>query len=159
MFKTPAKMLIPILAVGLLVACTLIQNDSEKARAVLTTFFRALKDGNYDKAVQLYGGSYEILAAFNPDLSPDDHATLWKNGCQINGLKCLDIHAATFNEITASGEFIFTVEFITPDENLFVLDACCGENPSTPAQFQFEYRVVKGRDGEFRVIDMPVYLP
>jgi hypothetical protein len=145
--------------IGLLVTCVRIPNDQEQASVVLTTFFSALEDGNYGEAVQLYGGSYETLAAFNPDLNPDDHITLWKNGCQINGLQCLSIHTTTLNELTTSGEFIFTVEFSTPDGKLFVLEACCGENPSTPPQFQFEYRVVKDGNGKFRVLDMPVFLP
>lgn len=140
-------------------ACYPSLSDSEKASRVLTSFFSELSNGNYSEAADLYGGSYEILSNFNPDLNADDHAALWKNGCKINGLQCLTIRTITFNELSDSGEYVFTVEFNDPAGNLFVLEACCGEDPTTPPQFQFEYRVVKSVDGEFLVLDLPVYVP
>lgn len=148
-----------ILAILLLSACDRNANPSESARQALISFFSELSNGDYAKAVTLYGGSYEVLANFNPDLDADDHAALWKNGCQINGLQCLTIRTMTFKELLESGEYIFTLEFNDPAGDLFVLEACCGENPTTTPQFQFEYRVVEGRDGKMRVLDLPVYLP
>jgi hypothetical protein len=59
---------------------------------------------------------------------------LWQRGCQMNVLKCLTVCTATFNEVADTGEYIFTVEFNTPDGSLFVFGACCGENPTTPPQ-------------------------
>jgi len=147
-----------VLAALLITSCSL-NSKQEQAQAALQTFFDELAQGQYEAASSLYGGSYETLVSFNPDLNPDDYAGLWKMGCEVNGLKCLTIQIATFNEVTAKGEYIFTVEFNDLAGNLFVLDACCGENPATPPQFQFEYRVVEGGDGQFRVLDMPVYVP
>ncbi|UCF27039.1 MAG: hypothetical protein JSW42_10360 [Chloroflexota bacterium] len=148
-----------ILAFVLLSACYPGRNDSEKANQAITDFFSELSNGNYGKAVTLYGGSYGILTNFNPDLDANDHVALLKNGCQINGLQCLTIRTITFNELSESGEYIFSVEFNDPAGNLFVLEACCGENPTMVPQFQFEYRVVQGRDGKMRVLDLPVYTP
>jgi hypothetical protein len=107
----------------------------------------------------LYGGSYKTLSEYNPDINPDDHAALWQAGCQFNGFQCLSIHAATLNEISAAGEYIFTVEFNNSDNSLFALDACCGRDLNAPPQFQFEYRVVHVGNGYFQVLDLPVYMP
>lgn len=148
-----------LLAFMLLSACYPSLSNSEKASQTLSSFFSELSNGNYVEAADLYGGNYEILADFNPDLDADDRAALWQKGCQINGLQCLTVRTITFNELLDSGEYIFTVEFNDPDGNLFVLEACCGEEPTTAPQFQFEYRVVKAGGGEFQVLDLPVYVP
>ena len=146
-------------AMLILTGCKANTASPEKAQHALISFFDQLARGQYDAAVQWYGGSYETLLGFNPQINPDDHSTLWRNGCQVNGLQCLTIRILTFNELNASGEYIFTVEFNTPEGELFVLPACCGENPATPPQFQLEYRVVQDGYGEFRVLDLPVYMP
>ncbi len=159
MLNKPIPRIVCVLTVVLLSACVLNNGDAEQARQALIAFFEKLSSGQYEGAVQLYGGGYETLVGYNPDTDPDDHATLWQNGCQVNGFQCLTVRTATFNERTAKGEYILTVEFNLPDGSLFVLEACCGENPTTPPQFQFEYRVVEGGDGQFRVLDMPVYMP
>jgi hypothetical protein len=140
-------------------ACAVNTRESVKAQHALTTFFSELSNGNYDKVVQFYGGSYETLVSFNPDLESDNYVALWQNGCQINGLHCQPIRTITFNERTDTGVYIFTVEFDTPNGELFILEACCGEDPTNPPQFQFEYRVVKSGDGLYRVLDLPVYVP
>ncbi len=158
-FKRLLALVILLLTAGLTSACGVSAGDSDKAQQALVTFFEQLNRGDYEEAVKWYGGSYETLISFNPDQDPDDLTGLWENGCQINGLQCLPVRIVTFNERTFKGEYIFTVEFETPDGALFVLEACCGENPTTPPQFQFEYRVVEGGDGQFRVLDMPVYMP
>lgn len=126
---------------------------------VSLAFFDHLAGGQYDAAAELYGGSYETLVNYNPGIDPDDVAALWRNGCQVNGLQCLPVRIANFNEETATGETIFTVQFSNPDASLFVRKACCGETPTTPPAFEFEYRVVQGGDGQFRVLDMPIYVP
>jgi hypothetical protein len=159
MFKKISHLWLIMLTVLFLSACVGKKVDAEQAQNALSSFFAELNAGRYDAVPHWYAGSYETLIEFNPEVNPDDQASLWQNGCQINGLQCLTVRTATFNELSSKGEFIFTVEFNTQDSNLFVLEACCGENPTNPPQFQFEYRVVKGSDGVFRVLDMPVYLP
>lgn len=148
-----------VLIVTLLSSCATCTVKNNQAAQTLRAFFDHLVQGDYEVAANFYGGSYETLVAFNPDLEPDDYSELWQRGCQVNGLQCLPVRTATFNKVTSKGEYIFTVEFSNPDDSLFVLKACCGENPTTPPQFQFVYRVVDGGDGEFRVLDLPVYVP
>ena len=153
------KFVLIFLILVLIRRCQPSQINDEKASQVLTLFFSELANGNYAEAATLYGGSYDVLADQNPDLSIDDHSALWNNGCMTNGYQCLTIRTITFNVLNDSGEYIFTVEFNDPDGNIFVLEACCGENPTTPPQFQFEYRVVKDGYGNFKVLDLPVYVP
>ncbi|MCL4265606.1 MAG: DUF333 domain-containing protein [Anaerolineae bacterium] len=126
---------------------------------VLLTFLDRLAAGEYAAAAELYGGSYEILEGYNPTVDPDDVASLWQNGCQVNGLQCLPVRIASFNEQTAVGETIFTVQFTAPDGSLFVREACCRDAQTTPPEFEFEFRVTQGEDGVYRVLDMPVYVP
>ncbi|HUM70932.1 MAG TPA: DUF333 domain-containing protein [Chloroflexota bacterium] len=125
---------------------------------VLLTFFDRLAAGE-DAAAELYGGSYDVLQGYNPTVDPDDVATLWQNGCQINGLQCLPVRIANFKEETAVGETIFTVQFTAPDGSLFEREACCGDAQTTPPEFEFEFRVIRGEGGGYRVLDMPVYVP
>ena len=125
----------------------------------MVDFFSNLVQGDYQSAAGLYGGSYEILVADNPALDPDDHVGLWKNACVVNGFQCLAVRTVTFNELNQKGVYIFTVEFNNPDGRLFELGACCGETPTTPPQFQFEYRVVESDEEIFLVLDLPVYIP
>lgn len=159
MSKKNLQMIVPLLIVLLLTACARKTGEPEQAQEALGSFFTELSSGRYEAATRWYGGSYEILVGYNPEVDPENFSALWQQGCQINGLHCLPLRTVTFNERTSKGEYIFTVEFNTPDGALFVLDACCGEEPTTPPQFQFEYRVVKGGDGVFRVLDLPVYVP
>lgn len=159
MYKRYFMFLLILLSVFLYSACAARGSDSEPARQALTGFFEALSQGRYSDAADLYGGSYEVLEGYNPEVNPDDHAALWQNGCQVNGLQCLAVRSAHFNEKTAGGEYIFTVEFSTSDNRLFERGACCGEDAATPPQSQFEYRVVQSGDGQFLVLDLPVYVP
>jgi UDP-N-acetyl-D-mannosaminuronic acid transferase (WecB/TagA/CpsF family) len=143
----------------LLVACSPHAVKIEQARAALIDYFARLSNGQYEFAAQLYGGSYEILTNYNPEIPANDHGRLWQSACQVNGFQCLTVRTAVFKEITQSGEYLFMVEFETPDQELFTLPACCGENPTQPPQRQFEIRVVETAQGNFKVLDLPVYLP
>ncbi len=42
--------------------------------------------------------------------------------------------------------------------NTFRREACCGDT-STTQQEVFEFKVQKAQDGEFKVMDLPVYVP
>ena len=139
MFKKYFTMIINILVVLLLGSCATNTSKQEQARQALQVFFECLAGGEYEAAVALYDGSYETLVSFNPVLSPNDQAALWQSGCQANGLQCLTVRTALFKEVSNTGEYIFTIEFNAHDGSLFVLDACCGENSTTPAESQFEY--------------------
>lgn len=59
-------------------------DDLEQARETLASYFSLLHAGRYAEAVNLYGGSYDILRDWNPAVDPDDYATLFENGCETN---------------------------------------------------------------------------
>ena len=124
----------------------------------LTQFFAELHDGSYTEAAQLYGGSYQELADMNTLIDPTDYAALWKNACKVNGFQCLNVGSIGPKGKTATGEFIFLVEFIDEQGNTFQREPCCGESGSS-TQSAFEYRVKKTQGGQFKVMDMPVYVP
>ncbi len=147
-----------ILAV-LLTGCAKSVCDSDQASRVLVSFFDYLSSGDYTAAAALYGGNYETLQSVNPDIDPNDYASLWNNGCQVNGFKCLPIRTINFRGVTMAGDYLFAVEFDNPDNTLFVRGPCCGENSSSPLISQFEFRLEEVSDGQYRVLDMPVYVP
>ena len=147
MFKKYFTLITSIWVVLLLGSCATNPGKQEQARQALQVFFERLAGGEFEAAVALYSGSYETLVSFNPDIDPYDYAALWQSGCQVNGLQCLTVRTARFKEVSNTGEYIFTIEFNAHDGSRFVRDACCGENPTTPPQSRFEYRVVEGGDG------------
>jgi len=138
-----------------------ITQDVGQAQAyqTLIDFFDRLHAGDYAQADALYGGSYETLMYWNPTIPPEDHLALWKNGCEINGLVCLKVHAATLLEEAAPNEFMFMVEFEQADGTRFTLGPCCGASETEmPPKWQFAYTVKRVGD-QFLVMDLPVTMP
>ena len=143
----------------LLAACAPAPASEETAAQTLVTFFDRLNQGQYAEADSLYGGDYETLTNWNPDLDSSDHAALWERGCLQNGLQCLTVQSATFKG--HHGDiYIFFVEFSTADGSLFVRGPCCGATETEmPSESNFEFRVAEIAAGQFKVLDMPVYVP
>ncbi len=134
--------------------------ETALAQEALVTFFDKLAGGRYAEAVDYYGGDYEVLAGWNPDVDPNDYATLWRNGCSINGLNCLATRSVTAGGITSDEAVLFSVTFSTREGDLFVLGPCCGVTEAEqPPQSFLDIRVVPGEDGRYRVIDLPPYTP
>lgn len=134
--------------------------DPDPPRQALVTFFDYLADAEYLDAAQIYGGSYQVLAAVNPEIPVTDVVALWRSGCEINGFQCLPVRRATFETRKITGVYIFSVEFSNLDGSLFTLGACCGESPTEmPVQSRFEYRVLLSTGGQYKVLDLPVYVP
>lgn len=128
-------------------------DDLEQAREALSSYFSLLHAGRFAEAVNLYGGSYDILRDWNPAVDPNDYAALFENGCAVNGLKCLNVASVLLKEAASSHEFKFIVEFMNEDGSLFV------SGPETSPQSQFTFTVLKDEDGKFLVQDLPVYTP
>jgi hypothetical protein len=148
-----------ILLAVLLAACASAAPRADDARQALVDFFDLLNRGEYAEADALYGGDYEALTSFNPALDPADHAALWQNGCRMNGLQCLTVRTATLKDYH-NGTYVFFVEFNSPDGSLFVRGPCCGATETEmPSESHFEYRVAETADGQFKVMDLPVYVP
>lgn len=130
------------------------------AEEALVTFFAHLAAGQYDQAARLYGGSYEILQSWNPNVDPQDHATLWRNGCSINGLNCLAVGDVTRVDETAGGGYRFEVEFTDREGDLFVLLPCCGATETEqPPVSRWLIGVSPDASGRMLVTDLPPYQP
>lgn len=129
------------------------------AQEALIRYFSLLSNGQYSQAVELYGGDYDTLAEWNPDIDPSDHAGLLERGCMMNGLQCLVVHEILATERISQDSYRFTVQFENQDGTLFVRGPCCGATEEEmPSQSDFVFTVVKQGEG-FAVQDLPVYVP
>lgn len=138
---------------------TSLPSTANEAYDILINFFALLNAGKYNEADALYGGSYEQLQVFNPDVDSSNHAALWAGACERSGLQCLKVRTATFKFLQGD-TYIFQVEFSNTDGSLFVLGPCCGaDETEMPPVSQFEYRVSRKTPGKFSVIDLPPYVP
>ena len=63
----------------------------------------------------------------------------------------------TYRGFDADGNYLFDVEFTSPDGTLFVQGPCCGETEG-PTFSSFPFRVKKIESG-FVVLDLPPYVP
>jgi hypothetical protein len=129
----------------------------DRARDALRAYFGALYAGRYADAARLYGGSYEILAGWNPDVSASDHVALLERGCGQNGLQCLRLKRIVGETAISASEFHFVVEFLNDDGTTFKLGPCCGDT-SGPTITRFE-DTVKKIGAAYLVQDLPVYVP
>lgn len=130
-----------------------------EAYEVLVDFLTLLHTKNYADAAPLYGGEYEQLQVFNPEINPNDRVALWTWVCDNQLLQCLEVRSATFQKLVGDS-YIFQVEFNNPDGSLFVLGPCCGANETEmPPVSQFEFTVTRNADGKFVVMNTPPYVP
>ena len=127
--------------------------DSDQAQDTLAHYFTLLHEGQYAEAADLYGGTYDVLQAWNPTADPEDHAGLLEKGCTVNGLHCLPVRRIQALGSGSADGFPFRVEFENPDGSLFVLD-----REGTSPQSAFDYTVLRTADG-FTVQALPVYVP
>lgn len=147
------------LTVTLLTACAAPVSEADAARQTLIAFFSHLTRGEYAAADALYGGKYDQLRIFNPDLDPADRSALWRNACEVSGLQCLKVNSAVLKR-QAGNTFTFAVDFRRPDGSGFVLGPCCGATATEmPPVSHFDYRVQRTPEGGFVVLDLPVYMP
>jgi len=132
----------------------------EAARQALLEYFNALRAGDYQTVVKWYGGSYDVLADMNPDLSADDKPGLWTRACQQNGFVCT-LTVKNWVQIAqlSADQIRFTVELQNPDGSLFVLGPCCGaEVADFPPLTQFDF-IVQRVGESYQVLSLPVFVP
>jgi hypothetical protein len=140
--------------------CSFYSPDKDQAEAALRSFFDALNQGDYATAAELYSGSYAVLREYNPDLDPADHPALWERACTMNGFQCLLLGEIIPVEATGKGEITLRVEFLTRSGEVFFLGPCCGaDETSMPPVSEFEFRVSQDDSGQYKVLDLPVYVP
>lgn len=138
---------------------TSLPSTIDEAHDVLVNFLTLLHAKNYAEAAPLYGGDYEQLQVFNPQIDPADHVALWTWACDNQLLQCLEVRSATF-ETQVGDSYIFQVEFSNPDGSLFILGPCCGANETEmPPVSQFEYTVSRNAEMKFVVMNTPPYVP
>ncbi len=131
-----------------------------QAKLDMINFFVYLNHAKYEQAVGLYGGSYEILEGYNPDIDPASKSELLKAGCEFNGLTCLQLYQADLSERPSNNEFVFTVSFRNPDGSIFELGPCCGATiEEMPPVSQFEIHVTCPSENSCLVLDLPPYVP
>lgn len=145
--KKPIVFLLVLLTVLWGGACGTAPDEGE-ARNVLTDFLQALHAGDYAAAAALYGGDWQVLRDWNPDVPPDDGAALLRQGCEVNGLQCLPLGEVLNSGAVPKG-YRFTVTLLAADGAPF-------ETPDGRASFTFS---VLRQDGGFSVQDLPPYLP
>ena len=140
-------------------APTSLPSTAGEAHDVLVNFLTLLHTGKYTQAVPLYGGDYEALKVFNPEVDPNDPAALWMWACDNQLLQCLEVRSVTFDQLVEDS-YIFQVEFNNPDGSLFVLGPCCGATETEmPPVSQFVFTVIRNADGRFVVMNTPPYVP
>ena len=138
---------------------TTLPSTAGEAYDVLVEFLTLLHTQNYEEAAPLYGGEYESLQVFNPEIDPEDHVALWRWVCDNKLLQCLEVRSAAFQRMVGDS-YIFQVEFNNPDGSLFVLGPCCGaDETEMPPVSQFEFTVTRNSDGNFVVMNTPPYVP
>lgn len=152
---------------SLMAACTNSQQaepnattDQQAAQATLLAYFDALAGGDYVKAAGLYGGDYEVLVGYNPDVDPADRAMLLERACTTNGFVCLPVKDVSKVEPLAGDLYRITVQFETPEGEVFVRGPCCGEDDqAAQTQSEFDFQVKLTGDNQYLVLDLPVYTP
>ncbi len=133
--------------------------ELSQAEQALTAYFKLLNSGDFAGAVKSYGGSYSSLIAMNPDIDPADRAALLEAGCTRNGLVCLQVRNILDNKVFNRERIVFTVEFNTPEGELFVRGPCCGSTEAEmPSVSKFDY-TVRLLSGVYKVMELPVYVP
>jgi hypothetical protein len=131
-----------------------------EAREVMLQFFAALNASDYATGASLFGGSYETLQAWNPEVNPTDRQTLWQHGCERNGLQCLQVLQVVGEHQVSANVMKFSLQFRNTDGSLFVLGPCCGETETTmPPINTFECDVARTSSGEFKALCLPPYVP
>jgi hypothetical protein len=138
---------------------TSLPSTMGEAQEVLVNFLTLLHTKKYADATPLYGGEYEQLQVFNPEIDPNDHVALWIWACDHQLLQCLEVRSVTFQQLVGDS-YIFQVEFSNPDGSLFVLGPCCGaDETEMPPVSQFEYTVARNADHNYVVMNTPPYVP
>jgi len=132
----------------------------DRALQALTEYLAALNSGDYASAEKLYGGSYEMLEGYNPDVDPSDHALLLERACEFNGLNCLKLKSANLDQITVDNKFVFTIELQTNNGELFEIGPCCGEDEEgfIPVSV-FTFTVIQVDPSHYKIMDLPPYTP
>lgn len=129
-----------------------LPSQEQRAIDTLHNFFYFLNSGDYLQAAALYGGSYEQLREYNPDIQGnlDDQAVqaqLLQRACEVNGFQCLTLRR--FISINQPNEnYIINIEFTAPQGGTYI--------HARNNQSLYIY-TVKQIAGQFMVMELPPY--
>jgi hypothetical protein len=136
------------------------QDLEQRSKTALIDFHQSLNQGQYDQAAALYGGSYEILQGYNPEMDPSGREELLQSACTMNGFICLPIHEANLVSTSIPGDYVYEVTFKNSDGTTFELGPCCGASEEImPVVSIFTVHVVCDPGDVCRVMDLPPYVP
>ena len=136
-----------------------VTGNQQDARTTLINYLTALNQADYSEAARYFGGDPEILRGYNPDVDPTDLETLLKRACEFNGFQCMQLKKIVSEAQDDEDSYLFTVEYQTKMNKLFVLGPCCGATEDEmPSVSQFQIRV-KFQDQTYFVMDLPPYVP
>ena len=130
------------------------EQEAVDAKGTLIQFLLSLHEGRYADADKLYRGSYDLLLSWNA-VDPKDHVQLWKNGCEMNGLNCLEIRNLDIADHPNAETYMINVWFSNNDGSEFSIPAL-NADPNIPPQNMFLFMVTKTKTG-FKVETMPPY--
>jgi len=132
-------------------AANALEMDEESvagAKGAVIDFLTALHDKRYAEAETFYGSDYGLLWNWNPTVESSDHAALWKNGCEMNGLVCLEIRNLAVAEHPDAKTYVVNVWLSNADKTEFTTEF---------GQTMFPFTVAKLDNGKFEVQTMPPY--
>lgn len=137
---------------------TPVVTDEQLAQQALIEFFDRLHRGDYAAAVELFGGSYEAIIAYSPNIDPTDYPALLQGMCNVH--RCLKVRQVVSSFQWSADYFLIGVQFEDPEGGVFTFGPCCGASlEEFPPQSVFEYLVMKRDDDTFAVIGLPPYVP
>ncbi|WP_156525310.1 hypothetical protein [Chloroflexus islandicus] len=137
---------------------TPVVTDEQLAQQALIEFFDRLHRGDYAAAVELFGGSYESIIAYVPNVDPADYPALLQGMCNIH--QCLKVKQIVSSLQWRDDYFLIGVQLEDPEGGVFTFGPCCGASlEEFPPRSVFEYLVMKRADQTFVVIGLPPYVP
>lgn len=135
-----------------------VVTDEQLAQQALIAFFDRLHRGDYASAVELFGGSYEAIIAYVPNVDPADYPALLQGMCNIH--RCLKVRQVVSSLQWRDDYFLIGVQLEDPEGGVFTFGPCCGASlEEFPPRSVFEYLVMKRADHTFVVIGLPPYVP
>lgn len=113
---------------------------------LVQAYFNSLYDENYEKVATYYGGTYEELQGYHPQMNGNDHAALFEAYIEITGGQLVNIESIIkINEIRTNEEYSFELTFIDK------------KGTSFREGMVYTYSVKKV-DGQYKVMELPPYL-
>ena len=131
------------------------QANIDNAQSALIAFLSKLHDKQYEEVSLYYGSNYDQLREWNPTVDKNDYAELWKNGCEQNGLNCLEIRNLEMEQ--KDGTYIANVWFYGADGTEFRISTPDDSSTEKTSQNVFSFTITKSENDSFKVQTMPPY--